>query len=260
MANQRNRLISLINYIESCGITINLAKNKARGHRGYFKTDGKNFRIDLSKELKDDDILKTLAHEFAHFVHYNYDNTLKSLDFIFEDENKFIDELIDITVLTIPKCSVEPIFKIKSNLEKDILDLQKQLDKFSIDTKQLEKNIKNTKLKYLLKYDKVKLLDGFKTTQLSIDLLGYSTDIEIYLHLSSKKRALKKIHSKITRLNKYYNSPTELFARSFELYISNPEILKTKAPNVYNFYKNIKENNKIPLICEFINKAKEIKS
>ena len=66
---------------------------------------------------------------------------------------------------------------------------------------------------------------------------------------------IKKINAKISRLNKYYNSPTELFARSFELYISDSELLKTRAPLVYKFYQKALENNKIPLISEFVTRA-----
>jgi hypothetical protein len=87
MDNPRNRTKELINFIESCGILVNCAKNNARGHRGFFRTDGKQFRIDLSKKLDDELILKTLAHEFAHYIHYKYDKSLKNLDFIFSNDD-----------------------------------------------------------------------------------------------------------------------------------------------------------------------------
>ena len=255
MDNPGNRNKKLINFIESCGIIVNCGKNNARGHRGFFRTDGNIFRIDLSKKLDKESILKTLAHEFAHFIHYKYDKSLKRLDFIFSDDDEVLEELISITVLTIPKSTVEPIFKLKEDLEKEISDLKKLFQKSPIDKKSLEKEIKKTNLKYFLKHDRIRLIEGLKSTFYSIEELDKDTDCEIYLHLLSKQRALKKINAKISRLNKYYNSPTELFARSFELYISDSELLKTKAPLVYKYYQKALENNKIPLISEFVTRA-----
>ena len=39
-------------------------------------------------------------------------------------------------------------------------------------------------------------------------------------------------------MNNYYNRPTELFARSFEAYFFEKELLKAKAPNVFYSYEN----------------------
>jgi hypothetical protein len=69
--------LDLENYLKSCGIEVYVGKNNARGNKGYFKVKGADFRIDIAKGQSEDVILKTLAHEFAHFVHYYYDKSLK---------------------------------------------------------------------------------------------------------------------------------------------------------------------------------------
>ena len=89
MVSERNRIVNLVKYLESCGITINIAKNKARGHRGYFKAIGDGFRIDIARGLSEDAVLRTLAHEFAHYVHYNYDKTFFPEEFLIIAPNKF---------------------------------------------------------------------------------------------------------------------------------------------------------------------------
>ena len=104
MADKRNRIIDLCEYLESLGIQINIAKNKARGHLGFFKAQGQTYRIDVKKGLEDDAVLKTLAHEFAHFIHFQVDKKLLSLDSILGDvSDELLENILDITVRAIPK-------------------------------------------------------------------------------------------------------------------------------------------------------------
>lgn len=250
MVDKRNRILNLVKYIESQGIEVNIGKNKARGNKGYFKTDGKFFRIDIAKNQSDEAILKTLAHEFAHYVHYRYDKTLNSLDFVFNDLDMIEEELLSITVELIPKTSVEPFFKAKDKLKSEIKILSDKLKKY--DFEDLERKIKKTQLKYLLKHDKVKVLEGIFYKLYSIDELKQESDFELYVILKSRQRALKRINSKISRLNKYYNSPTELFARSFELYVTEPNKLLKIAPNVFKEYENITKSANNTLLSDFV--------
>ena len=104
----------------------------------------------------------------------------------------------------------------------------------------------------MLKYDRVKVFNGFVYKIYTLESLKEDTVDELYLKLKSKKRTLNKIKAKINKLNKYYNSPAELFARSFELYITNKTKLKTIAPNVYEKYETIVKNNSNLLILNFI--------
>lgn len=251
MVSERNRIIELVNYIESQGVEVNIAKNKARGNKGYFKTDGKTYRIDIAKNQSEDLVLKTLAHEFAHFVHYSYDKTLKSLDFIFDNLDEVEDELLSITVDMIPKSSIEPFFNLKDSLKSEISVLSEKLAGYNFDD--LERTIKKTSLKYLLKHDRVKVFEGLSFKFYSIEDLKNNNSMDIYLTLKSKRRALKRVNSKICRLNKYYNAPTELFARSFELYVSDKKRLKTIAPLVYDRYEQLNAKTSKSLLIGFIN-------
>ena len=64
---------------------------------------------------------------------------------------------------------------------------------------------------------------------------------------------MKSINSKIQRLNRYYNSPTELFARSIETYILDSENFAKKAPNLWNIYTRHLDEDKIPLLKDLKN-------
>ena len=97
MASERNRILDIINYLESLGVKVNLSKNKAQGNKGFFKAVGNSYRIDISKKLNQDEILGVLSHEFAHYVHYKYDKNLKSLSFVFENlDETILNEMINI--------------------------------------------------------------------------------------------------------------------------------------------------------------------
>ena len=260
MASERNRILDLIDYVRTCGIVVNFGKNKARGNRGFFKVVGKDFRIDIAKGLPENYILGTISHEFAHYVHYTYDKNLKDLGFVFSlMDDDIVEELLKITVELLPKSSVEPFFKKKEVLEKDInLLMSKLYDSFpdfkkSNGVKLIENRIKNTDMKYLLKYDMVNVqsITG-AVKKYSIGSLSMDSEIEIYLHLKSKQRALKRLNSRIARLNKYYNLPTELFARAFEMYILNKDKLAQIAPGVYKDINDAIILGKLPLLCNFV--------
>ncbi len=93
-------------------------------------------------------------------------------------------------------------------------------------------------MRYLLKYDRVKLIEGFSTKIYSIDNLDSSLEVQSYLKLKSLQRALKRVNSRINRLNKYYNSPTELFARALEIYITDRNTFIQKAPELVKYFDN----------------------
>lgn len=205
MASQRNRLLEIISYLESLGIKVNCGKNKARGNKGFFRVNGNNFRIDIAEKLSEEEILKVLVHEFAHFVHYRYDKSLQSLSFIIKtrEDEQFLEELIQLTVHTIPKKSIAPLFEIKEQLQAELKEVK-------------------------------------------------SSSIPNIYQLESKQKALRRINSRINRLNKYYNSPTELFARSMELYVTDRSLFVNKAPMLLQDYDEAISQNKIPELANFI--------
>ena len=264
MAGQRDRILVLKDYVESLGIEVNIGKNRARGNKGFFKSQNGKYRIDISKGISDAEKLKILVHEFSHFVHYKYDKTLKSLDFIFKDTYKnYENDLINLTVDSIPKSTVSPLFNLKDEIVNDLNDYNKYFSEKYPDYvankpfQKIEKSITKTELRYLLKYDRVKVWSGFRFKVISLDNIDEecgdtSEDILMYLKLKSAQRKLRRINSKISRLNKYYNSPTELFARSFEYYICDKERMKLKTPDLSDYYDSVVNSNKIPLITNML--------
>lgn len=54
----------LIKYFKTLGIEV-YTNTKARGHQGFYVRN----RIDISKNTKEERVVPTLLHEFAHFVH-----------------------------------------------------------------------------------------------------------------------------------------------------------------------------------------------
>ena len=68
-----------------------------------------------------------------------------------------------------------------------------------------------------------------------------------YLVLKSKQRKRARITSRISKLNKYYSKPTELFARFVEGLFVDANVVKELAPKSYArfaelFYKGYYEN------------------
>ncbi len=239
MVSERNRNLELIKYINSLGIKINIGQNKARGNNGIFMHKGNDFRIDISKNLSEEQVLSVILHELAHYIHYTNDKKMKSLDFIFGDFNDDIkEELIEITVQKVPKEFALSLYEKKKILNNEIKHLACELKtvysdfKLSEKYKPIEKTIP-IPFKYLLSYDRIKFL----TKIYSIDKLNEDSKLDKlqkdYIIIKSKQRKINRINSKINRLNRYYSNNSELFARFMESYFLNPELTKEKAPNAY---------------------------
>ena len=166
MAGQRNRIIKIKEYIESFGICVNIGKTKACGNKGIFKHfGGKKFRIDVSKEVPEENIIPVLIHEFAHYIHYSFDPELKSLDFVFGSTSDVIEEeLIKITVNDIPKDTAASLFNQKKLITAEIKQLVQVIKavypdfKLSSSYKKIERTLTKP-VSYLLKYDKVKIFN-----------------------------------------------------------------------------------------------------
>lgn len=246
MACERNRIIELKEYLSSLGISVNIGKNKARGHKGIFMHSFDNFRIDISENVVQEDVLSVILHEFAHYIHYNSDKKLSSLDFIFgkvTDEIK--EELIKITVDEIPKNFASALYTKKSKLSDEIKCLTKKMKTYRPEFKLSDKYFQTSSrlsypLKYLLKYDRVKFGEKIYSVDKLADYNLCEEDI-LYLLIKSKQRGIKRINSRISRLNRYYNNPSELFARFLDSYYTNPEYTKTTAP--VSSYTLSKSNN-----------------
>jgi len=220
----------LIQYLKSLGIQVNTT-TKARGHLGFFLKN----RIDISKNIPPHRVVPTLLHEFTHFIHYGLEPDLAitggSFYKIFKEENPiFEQELIKVTNFVDENSLCVRLFEHKDRIKKQIKEyeevIKKDYPKFlrSKKFKEFDKFIKKSNAKYLLKYDRVKLLTGFFRKKYEIisvstiekDFPNMPQAFAAYIKLNSCRKKQSKISARINRLQKYYKRPTELFARLVE--------------------------------------------
>lgn len=260
MACERNRILAVTQFLKSLGIDVNIGKTKARGNKGVFIGAKNKYRIDISKSLEEDKILSVIIHEFSHYVHFCYDKTLTSLDFVFSDyDDEIEEELVNITVSSVSKEAASRLFDAKNALKKDIkalsLILKSKYSDFKLTGRFLpiERTLKNP-AKYLLKYDRVRVFNKVYSVENLIEDFPYLNEIQVsYILMKSKQRMLNRINSKISKLNKYYNNPTELFARFAECYFLNSEVVLRVAPKSYELMKKNISDNKIPELTQLFN-------
>lgn len=250
MASTGNRILELVNLISSYGVEVNIGKNKAQGNKGFFKAKGDKYRIDINKNVSDEEVLRVLVHEFAHFLHYTHCKKMNNLEFILKDkEAEFLEELIELTVSLVPSEMPKKLFaqkdEIKNLIKPLVADIKSIYPDFVVSKpyKKIENSIKNRYAKMLLKYDAVKVVDFFEQKVYHIQELDKCfpelTQIQkTYILLKSKQRMLSRVNSRISKINRYYNSCTELFARSIELYMFNREQFEKMAPNLIDMYDN----------------------
>ena len=236
---------NVIDFLKSLGIDVK-TNTKARGNQGLYQKN----RIDISKNLKEERAIEVLVHEFAHHIHYKIDKdfikkggTIETL-FRTKDISEIKKELINVTNL-IDKNSRLKIFKdAKEETSKNIKGIQNAIKRDFPDFlrskkfPEFEKYIKNSEAKYLVKYDAVKIIQGlfFKKERilniknLENDFPDMPKAFQLYIRLCSMQRKQAKISRRINSLNKYYEKPTELFARFVQGYFNLPETISTVAP------------------------------
>ena len=247
----------LIRLYRSLGLEIHTS-TKARGHQGFYLKN----RIDVSKDIPENRIIPTLLHEFAHHIHYKLEPTITkdggSLSVLFRADNiqPYEDELFKITQLVDKNAKFEILNSHKKKIKQKINEFEKIIkNKYpnflrSKKFKEFDKYIKKSEAKYLLKYDRVKLLSGWlfkKTRIISIDSIerdfqDMPKEFCAYIRLKSYQRRQARISGKINRLKKYYSKPAELFARFVEgLYLCPLQVQKTAPLSCYRFYKLLSE-------------------
>ena len=233
MAGKRDRIIKFKEFLETSGIVVNIGKTKARGNKGFFLTGNDSYRIDIAKNQDDDEVCSVMVHEYAHYLHYKYDKTLLSYDFLFPGFNDdMLEELLKVSVLSVPKNYAQCVFNQKEELLSDIKLLTKRLKDVYPDFISSKpyfpiENSIGFPLKFLLKHDRIK----FFNKVYSIDNTGLSSETQInYIRLKSKQRMLKRVNSRINRLNNYYNKPTELISRFMELFFTDRDKAVKIAP------------------------------
>ncbi len=256
---------NIIDFLKSVGIEVK-TNTKARGNQGIYLKN----RIDISRSLKDDRAIEVLVHEFAHHINYkidkNFAKTNGSIENLFNTSDiKIIKkELVDVTNLIDKNSRLTTFIDAKENVSKTIKSMQYAIKcdypdflrskKFN----EFERYIKNSDAKYLVKYDAIRIVKGFffkkekilTVKNLEKDFPDMPRAFQIYIKLCSLMRKQSKLTRRINKLNKYYNKPTELFARFVQGYFTHPETISTVAPNTCDrflellnsgYYKELKD-------------------
>ncbi len=249
-------LQEMIEFVESFGICVN-TKTKARGHQGFFMKN----RIDVSTLLNEERKREVLVHEFAHFIHHKIEDdvakTHGTLQKLFNTSDQKEIGIIEKELLEVTRFVDKNLVIGKLNSHRDaslaeIKVLDKKIKskypdfKRSYPFKPFDNPLKKTDAKYLLKYDRVKVRTPFlgrikmySVKTFADDFPQFDDLIGTYILLKSHQRVLKRISSRINRLNRYYKRPSELFARFIEgLYIDR-NFVGALAPNASVRFKEL---------------------
>lgn len=256
---------NVIDFLRALNIEVK-TNTKARGNNGLYQKN----RIDVARGLTEEQAIEVLVHEFAHHIHYKIDKDfLKnggSLENIFNTSNiiEIKEELINVTNLIDKNSRLNIFLKAKEEAANQIKGMQSAIRRdypnFLRSKKfpEFEKYIKGSDAKYLVKYDAIRLMQGFffkkerilTVKNIETDFPDMPKAFQLYIRLCSMQRKQAKITRRIGKLNKYYEKPTELFARYVQSYFSTPETISTVAPNTtkrFNellssgYYKELKD-------------------
>ena len=240
----------IIDFFRALGIDVHTS-TKALGHQGFFRVN----RIDISKNINENRIIPTLLHEFAHFITFNIKAKCNDFIPIFKCNESYIyDELIKITNFVDENSKLEKLYIQKENIKNSIKHHEKIIKNKYPEFKRNEKFkpfIKHTRhsdAKYLLKHDAIKVLHWFTYKTYSIinienEFPDMPEEFISYLKLKSCQRKQSSIARKINKMNKYYSSPTELFARFIEgLYINKEKVINL-APKTFQLFKELYNTN-----------------
>lgn len=258
---------NMVEFIRRLGINVH-TDTKARGHQGFFL----NGRIDISSKLPPKRKIEVLIHEFTHMIHYKIDSTIGrshgNLSVLFPNSDidriekellcvtRFVDKNKSLTILQAHKDKINSELKTLSDkIKADYPDFKR-----SYPYKKFENAIKNTDAKYLLKYDRVKVktflsrnTKFYTIDSLDEDFFKLEDHARNYIRIRSKQRALKRISSRINRLNAYYKRPSELFARFIEGLFIDTQKVSELAPHTYLVFCKELSNNNYYELADLIN-------
>lgn len=259
-----SRLKELVKFIEAQGLVVNM-NTKARGHLGFFT----NGRIDISKNTPEERVIPTLLHEYSHYIHSQLENNIAktggSLKILFDTENveEILGELIEVTHF-IDENSLHKKLSYHQELVKNkIKELDKEVKKEypnfqrSKKFKELDKIVRKSNAKYFLRYDRVKLKGWlfqkpkiYTIENIERDFPELKPSVIAFIRLKSYQKKQTRIAQRINKLNKYYERPTELFARFVEGLYEDDDGVRELAPITtcrffellqQGYYKNLKE-------------------
>lgn len=247
---------ALVKYFRSLGLEVNTS-TKARGHQGFFV----NNRIDISKNVAEHRFIPTLLHEFAHYIHTRIEagvnRTGGTLERIFNSSNPiYKKELVRVTQFVDESSRLVKLYemrdKIREQIKKQELIIKEDYPEFqrSKPFREFERFIKKSEARYLLKYDRVKILGGFwRNRERIITIDGLERDFpEIprsfaaCIRLKSLQRKGARVSARINRYKKYYERPTELFARLVEGLYLDEEWVRALAPETTDRFFELLES------------------
>lgn len=261
---RNSRLKELVDFIKNQGLVVNM-NTKARGHLGFFT----NGRIDISKNTPEERIIPTLLHEYSHYIHSQMEENIAktggSLKVLFKTENieEIFNELVEVTHF-IDENSLHKKLSyhqeiIKNKIKELDKEVKKEYPKFqrSKKFKELDKIVRKSNAKYFLRYDRVKIKGWlfqkpkiYAIENIEKDFPELKPSVIAFIRLKSYQKKQTRIAQRINKLNKYYERPTELFARFIEGLYENDEEVREIAPITTcrffellnnNYYKNLKE-------------------
>jgi len=245
----------LIKYMKREGIDLR-TDTKARGNLGLFSEN----RIDIHRKLPDDKFVEVLLHEYAHLVHKRLEpdmaRTGGSLSVLFDcDDKETVDkireELIKVTCIVDENALFKRLdaqkyaYRIKIKAFENLI--KKDYPEFlkSKPFKEFERFIKKSDARFLLKYDRVRIVTPFLRREklYSIDTMdkdfpSMPSAFKLYIKICSFSRKCRNIQKRKNKLKKYYEKPSELFARFVQGLCRREEELKDAAPCTYQrFYE-----------------------
>lgn len=246
----------LIKYIRGLGIEVHTS-TKARGHLGFFLKN----RIDISKNIPEHRVVPTLLHEFAHYIHYGLEPEMNrtggTFSVIFKEDNPvFEEELFKVTNFVDENSLCVKLYENKDRIKLLIKEYENEIRKDypefqrSKKFKQFDKYIKKSKARYLLKYDRVKLIGGFFRNKEDIfsvanvenDFPDMPKAFAYYIKLRSAQKKQSRVSARINKLKKYYTKPCELFARLVEgIYLDKEWVCALAPYSTVKFFRLLNE-------------------
>lgn len=263
----------LIKYFRSIGLEVHTS-TKARGNQGFYMKN----RIDISKNILPERLIPTLLHEFAHYIHSKIEPFMErtggSLEVIFDDNDpKFYqNELLEVTKFVDKNSKCEKLLSHKDIVKEKIKTFEQIIKEKYPDFRrskrfvEFNKYMKGSNAKYLLKYDRVKLvtrgfskkIEVYSIDNIENDFPDMPKEFCAYIRLKSCLKKQSRISAKINKMNKYYSKPSELFARFVEGLYVNKEQVQTLAPNSYKrFYELLNAGYYKELSNVFANQVSE---
>ena len=227
---------------------------KARGNLGICFAN----RIDISKNASSQRRITILAHEYAHKVHFDLEkDSFKkggSIEKLFKisDINEIFKinrELIAVTNFVDENSAFIKFYSRKFEIMREFKFFEEIIRrdypdfKRSEDFKPINIYFKKNKIpaRYLLKYDNIKIIhpifkkeEIFSIKNLDKDFPEIPEILKTYIKLMSIKREYDRLCRLKRKAVKYYQRPTELFARFIEGIFTDKNKIQELAPNAYS--------------------------